>query len=186
MIAALFLEQRHVAEGPSRGVLRFFARHPVRVELLYEELEVQRELATAAPRRPPSCEARTEGAVARSRYRRESVTRVRVTSRPPMKAASRIRARARVDVCHHASACRTSRCVPARCPFHSARDPPLLLQSMERRVERPLLDGEHFVGEQLDALRDGPPVERFPRERFQDREIGVPCRRSDGFGIPVA
>ena len=46
MIAALFLEQRHVAEGPSRGVSRFFARHPARVELLYEELEVQRELAT--------------------------------------------------------------------------------------------------------------------------------------------
>ena len=46
MIAALFLEHRHVAEGPSRGALRFFARHPVRVQLLHKELEVQGELAT--------------------------------------------------------------------------------------------------------------------------------------------
>src|SRR5450432_486853 len=50
-------------------------------------------------------------------------------------------------------------------------DPPLFLESLERRVERPLLDGEHIVGELLDVLGDRVAMLRLQRERLQNEHI---------------
>ncbi len=42
---------------------------------------------------------------------------------------------------------------------------------MQRRVQRPLIDAQHFVGHLLDALRDAPAMHRTERERFQDQHV---------------
>jgi hypothetical protein len=42
---------------------------------------------------------------------------------------------------------------------------------MEGGVEGALLHRQHVAREQLDAFRDGPPVERLARERLEDQQI---------------
>src|SRR5262249_8923282 len=51
------------------------------------------------------------------------------------------------------------------------RDPSLILETVQRGIERSLAHREHVVREQLDALRDRPSVQRLTRERLQDQEI---------------
>src|SRR5262249_32120943 len=55
--------------------------------------------------------------------------------------------------------------VPAR------RDPALLLDAVERRVERTLLDVEHLVRELSNTLNDSVAVQLSQRERFEDQHI---------------
>src|SRR5262252_6540899 len=50
-------------------------------------------------------------------------------------------------------------------------DPALMLEAMERGIERPLSDRERVVREELDSLRDAPPVERLPGNRLEDQQI---------------
>ena len=56
-----------------------------------------------------------------------------------------------------------------RVPFRI--DPALLLQAMERRVERPLVDPQDVARDLLDALRDAPAVHRLERQRLQDEHV---------------
>ena len=42
---------------------------------------------------------------------------------------------------------------------------------MERRIERPVVDAERVLGEELDALRDVPPVGRTCLQQLQDDQI---------------
>src|SRR6476620_8506767 len=55
--------------------------------------------------------------------------------------------------------------VVARAPF--AVDPALLLEPLERRVERALVDVEDALRELLDALADPPTVHRLEVERLE-------------------
>ncbi len=50
-------------------------------------------------------------------------------------------------------------------------NPSLLLQAMERRIERALLHLQHLTGDLLDALGDGPAVLRLERDGFQDEQV---------------
>jgi hypothetical protein len=50
-------------------------------------------------------------------------------------------------------------------------DPPLLLEAVQRRVERPLVHAQHITRDLLDALRDAPPMHRLERERLQDQHV---------------
>src|SRR5688572_26598270 len=50
-------------------------------------------------------------------------------------------------------------------------DPPLTFQSLERRVERALVDLKHVVRQQLDPLRDRPPVELLGGDGAHDQEV---------------
>ena len=50
-------------------------------------------------------------------------------------------------------------------------DPALLLQPVQRRIERSLLDLKRFPGDQLNALGNCPPVLRFERESLQNQQI---------------
>src|ERR1044071_131732 len=51
------------------------------------------------------------------------------------------------------------------------RDPAPALESLERRIERPLVDLEHVVGQELDALRDGPAVELLAGNGAHDEQV---------------
>ena len=51
------------------------------------------------------------------------------------------------------------------------RDPALMLEPVQRRIERPLLDAQQLVGNLLDALGDRPAVHRLERDGAQDQEI---------------
>src|SRR5262249_23446413 len=56
-------------------------------------------------------------------------------------------------------------------------DPALPLQPVEGRVERPLVDLEHVLGELLNALGDPPAVHRRRTEGFQDQDIEGPLQQ---------
>src|SRR5262245_47247500 len=53
---------------------------------------------------------------------------------------------------------------------------------MKRGVERPLLHREDFVGQQLDAFRYRPPVERSSGERLEDQKIERALQQIGWFG----
>jgi hypothetical protein len=46
-----------------------------------------------------------------------------------------------------------------------------VLEAVQRRIERSLLDREHVAGELQDALRDAPSVKRLARERLEDQQV---------------
>jgi hypothetical protein len=50
-------------------------------------------------------------------------------------------------------------------------DPSLLLKTMQGGVERTLLYLENFAGDLLNPLGDGPSMQRFEKERFEDEEV---------------
>jgi len=50
-------------------------------------------------------------------------------------------------------------------------NPPLLFKAVQSRIERALLYLEHFAGDLLNALGDGPAVHGFRQEGFEDEEI---------------
>src|ERR1051326_2807213 len=50
-------------------------------------------------------------------------------------------------------------------------DPPLLLERVERRVERSLLHLQLVFRDLLDALRDRPAMLRLERDDFQNEEV---------------
>src|SRR6185369_11311526 len=50
-------------------------------------------------------------------------------------------------------------------------EPPLRLQAVQRRVERPLLNQQHVVRDLLDPLGNRPTVFRLERHDFQNQEI---------------
>jgi hypothetical protein len=50
----------------------------------------------------------------------------------------------------------------------------LLLEAVERGIERALLDLEDFARDGLDALGDGPAVSRFGGDRLEMRTSSVP------------
>ena len=50
-------------------------------------------------------------------------------------------------------------------------DPALMLQAVQRRIERALLHAQQFVRDLLDALRDRPAVHRLERDRPQDQQV---------------
>src|SRR5439155_26114690 len=52
-----------------------------------------------------------------------------------------------------------------------ALDPSLLLEALERGVERSLIDVEHTPRELLDALADAPAVHRLERQCLEDEQI---------------
>src|SRR5690606_35874631 len=52
-----------------------------------------------------------------------------------------------------------------------AVDPPLLLEPLERGVERSLAHPQRLLRELLQALADGPAVHRLQRERLQDQQV---------------
>jgi hypothetical protein len=51
------------------------------------------------------------------------------------------------------------------------RDQPSLLQTVQSRIERALLDAEHLVGELVDARRDAVAVHRLRAERLEDQKV---------------
>src|SRR6185312_3170875 len=57
-----------------------------------------------------------------------------------------------------------------------ALDPPLLLEPLQRGIERPLIDVEGPARELLDACADPPPVHRLEGERFQNQQIEGPTQ----------
>src|SRR6185437_8004412 len=59
--------------------------------------------------------------------------------------------------------------VLARPPF--ALDPALLLEPLQRRIERTLIDVEHAARHLLNARADPPAVHRLEGERLQDEEV---------------
>src|SRR5690349_2371025 len=56
-----------------------------------------------------------------------------------------------------------------RPPF--ARDEPLVLEALQRRVERALVHLERTVGDLLDALADPPSMHGGERERLQNEHL---------------
>ena len=52
--------------------------------------------------------------------------------------------------------------------FPLGANPSLLFEPVERRIQRTLTNGERIAGEEPDALRDAPAVERFARDRLED------------------
>ena len=62
----------------------------------------------------------------------------------------------------HARALLIRRQLPRR------RDPTLLLEAMQRRIERSRVDLQHVARAGLDRLRDAVAVLRAPLERLQD------------------
>ena len=61
-----------------------------------------------------------------------------------------------------------------------ALDPAAVLESLERRIERALIDVEASVGDLLDAKSDAPPVHGFEGEGFQDEEVDA---AAEGVGL---
>ena len=55
--------------------------------------------------------------------------------------------------------------------FPRGNDPPLVLEPMQRRIERPLLNGQHIVGQFLNALGDRPAVKGFTGDCFENQEV---------------
>src|SRR5215471_14604705 len=55
--------------------------------------------------------------------------------------------------------------------FPLGANPALLLQPVERRVQRPLPHRQGVAGQDLNALRDSPPVQRLARDGLEDQEI---------------
>src|SRR5689334_15072155 len=64
-------------------------------------------------------------------------------------------------------------------------DPALLLEPVQGRVERPLVDGQHVLRELLDPLRDAPAVHRAGRERLQDQDVQGPLQQIGPFRCHV-
>ena len=56
-----------------------------------------------------------------------------------------------------------------RVPFRI--DPSLLLEAMECRIERPLIDAQDVLRDLLDAQRDSPAVHRLERQGLQDEHV---------------
>ena len=56
------------------------------------------------------------------------------------------------------------------------RDPALVLEAVERRIERALPDPQQVVRDLLDALRDRPAVHRLERDRPHDQEVEGPLQ----------
>src|SRR5215813_15321021 len=50
-------------------------------------------------------------------------------------------------------------------------DPAVLLELVERRVQRALADLEHLARHLADALRDGPAVHRLERDHLEDEQV---------------
>src|SRR5690242_18906465 len=50
-------------------------------------------------------------------------------------------------------------------------DPTSLLESLERRIERALLHGQHVAREPLDVLRDGVAMQRLQGECLQNEHV---------------
>ena len=55
--------------------------------------------------------------------------------------------------------------------FPVGGDPSLVLEAMESRVERTLLNREHLAGQFLNAFRDRPAVQRIARDGLEDEEV---------------
>ena len=60
---------------------------------------------------------------------------------------------------------------------------PSSLQAPERRIERAFLHLQHFIGAEMDGLRDGVSVHRAALEGVQDQQIerALQERRLSGF-----
>src|SRR4029077_20624000 len=56
-----------------------------------------------------------------------------------------------------------------RLPFRA--NPSLLLEAMERRIERALADRQRVVRQQLNALGEAPAVNRLARDGLEDQQI---------------
>jgi hypothetical protein len=57
-------------------------------------------------------------------------------------------------------------------PF--SRDPALLLQLVQRGIQRTIAHLECLVRHLVEALTDGPPIERLKGQDFQDQEVQCP------------
>ena len=64
-------------------------------------------------------------------------------------------------------------------------DPAPMLEAMQGRVERALVDLEHVFGDLLDALGDRPPVLRILLERAQDQQVERAGKQVGGAGHGV-
>lgn len=72
------------------------------------------------------------------------------------------------------------------------REPPFVLEPMERGIKRPLRNLQQGARRRGDALRDRVTVKRFERESFQDeqveralQQIGLGCRRRRPAMLPI-
>jgi hypothetical protein len=50
-------------------------------------------------------------------------------------------------------------------------DQSVQFQAVERGIERPLFDAEHFFGSLLNRLRDAPPMHGRARQGFEDEHV---------------
>jgi hypothetical protein len=55
--------------------------------------------------------------------------------------------------------------------FRIGRDSPLFLRTVERRIERSLVDVEHCLRDPLNPLRDPPAVHRLDLQRLQNQHV---------------
>jgi hypothetical protein len=68
-------------------------------------------------------------------------------------------------------------------PF--GRDPALLFEFVKSRIERAVADLENVARDLREALADGPAVERFESEDFEDEEIESALEEVGRFGHGV-
>jgi len=68
----------------------------------------------------------------------------------------------------------------ARFPF--GRDPALLFEFVKSGIERAVADLENVSGDLPEALADGPAIERFEGEDFEDQEIECALKKVGRFG----
>src|SRR6185436_14977252 len=62
------------------------------------------------------------------------------------------------------------------------RDPSLVLEAVQRGIERSLSDRELLAGEGLDALGDRPAVQRLARDRLEDEQVEGALQQVGGLG----
>src|SRR5262249_22205096 len=72
--------------------------------------------------------------------------------------------------CIEARAAIVLRCAPCGC------NPPLMLEAMQRRIQRALLDTQQVIGDLLNALCDRPAVHGLHRERSHDEKVEGPLQ----------
>src|SRR5262245_16711048 len=73
------------------------------------------------------------------------------------------------------------RAASMRCLFPFRRDPALLLEPMQRWIERALLHRQHVVRELQHSLGDAPAMQRLTRERLQNEEVERALEKVGGF-----
>ena len=182
LIAAVLLEHGDVAERPPRRPARIVERHAARDVLGDEEVEMEGQLARdlgidgVLPDQGPEALVRDA--------KETGDGHVRLRSSGPFQYQSHCGREAipAGELALQLLAALARQRVELRAPakvrlLPVGDDPALVLEAVERRVERSLLDRQHLVGELLDALGDRPTMKRVARDGLEDEEVERPLEQ---------